>query len=121
MAYDDVIAEQTADDDAELLVEEDDTIEVRVDVAIVCVVVVIVTVGAMQAAERSELQSVLTTVVNASVLDPSGMLSVHISMYVNDVKYGAVSRVAIGVQVWPQQVEMKDTHIVEQTELVVAA
>ena len=78
MAYDDVIAEQTADDDAELLVEEDDTIEVRIDVAIVCVVVlifvvvvVIVTVGAMQAAERSELQSVLTTVVNVSVLDPS--------------------------------------------------
>ena len=78
LAYDDVIAEQTADDDAELLVEEDDTIEVRIDVAIVCVVVlifvvvvVIVTVGAMQAAERSELQSVLTTVVNVSVLDPS--------------------------------------------------
>ena len=36
LAYDDVIAEQTADDDAELLVEEDDTIEVRVDVATVC-------------------------------------------------------------------------------------
>ena len=90
-------------------------------VVIFVVVVVIVTVGVMQAAERSELQSVLTTVVNASVLDPSGMLSVHISMYVNDVKYVAVSRVAIGVQVWPQQVEMKDTHIVEQTELVVAA